>query len=52
MAVADVGAGSGVISFRIATKVGPSGKVLAVDVQDEMLSVLSREASLKVTNVN
>src|SRR3954462_10617392 len=30
---ADVGAGSGYLSFRIAEKVGPAGKVLAVDIQ-------------------
>src|SRR6188472_2250262 len=35
--VADVGAGSGYLSFRIAPVVGPNGKVLAVDIQPEML---------------
>src|SRR5438067_3541227 len=34
--VADVGAGSGYFSFRIAERV-PKGKVLAVDIQPEML---------------
>jgi precorrin-6B methylase 2 len=52
MVVADIGAGSGVITFRMAEKVGPMGKVLAVDVQDEMLSVLSKRAKqLKIANV-
>src|SRR5205807_7231084 len=34
--VADLGAGSGFFTFRIAPKVGKTGKVLAVDIQDEM----------------
>jgi precorrin-6B methylase 2 len=52
MAVSDIGAGSGVISFMLARKVGPTGTVLAVDIQEEMLSVLSKRAKqLKFTNV-
>jgi 2-polyprenyl-3-methyl-5-hydroxy-6-metoxy-1,4-benzoquinol methylase len=35
--VADLGAGSGYFTFRIAPKVGALGNVLAVDIQDEML---------------
>lgn len=38
--VADIGAGSGVISMRMAEMLLPDGKVLAVDVQDEMLERL------------
>jgi FkbM family methyltransferase len=37
--VADIGAGSGYFSFRIAKKV-PNGKVLAVDIQPEMLAII------------
>jgi ubiquinone/menaquinone biosynthesis C-methylase UbiE len=37
MVVADVGAGTGYFAFRIATRVGPTGKVYANDVQPEML---------------
>ncbi|WP_439343280.1 class I SAM-dependent methyltransferase [Vacuolonema iberomarrocanum] len=37
--VADIGAGTGYMSFRIATEV-PEGKVLAVDIQPEMLDML------------
>ena len=37
--VADIGAGSGYISFRLAEKV-PDGKVLAVDIQPEMLDII------------
>jgi len=50
--VADLGAGSGYFTFRLAQKVGKTGKVLAVDIQDEMLEALRRRATkLGVTNV-
>ena len=38
--VADIGAGSGGISLRMSEQVLPGGKVMAVDVQDEMLKRL------------
>jgi SAM-dependent methyltransferase len=38
--VADVGAGTGYFSFRISPKV-PEGKVLAVDIQPEMIDILN-----------
>jgi ubiquinone/menaquinone biosynthesis C-methylase UbiE len=38
--VADIGAGVGYFSLRIARRVGSSGKVLAVDVQSMMLELL------------
>lgn len=38
--VADVGAGAGFFSLRAAERVGPTGKVLAVDVQPEMIAGL------------
>lgn len=40
MVVADVGAGSGVISVLMAREVGETGKVLAIDIQKEMLELL------------
>jgi ubiquinone/menaquinone biosynthesis C-methylase UbiE len=50
--VADLGAGSGYFTFRIAPKVGKTGKVLAVEIQDEMLETIRRRATaLRVTNV-
>jgi len=40
--VADIGAGTGYYSFKLATKV-PQGKVYAVEIQDEMISFLSNK---------
>ncbi len=40
MVVADIGAGTGYLSRRMAPAVMPGGKVLAVDVQPEMVSLL------------
>ena len=49
--VADIGAGTGYFSLRMAAKV-PQGKVLAVDIQPEMLDLLKRAAKQRnVTNV-
>jgi ubiquinone/menaquinone biosynthesis C-methylase UbiE len=50
--VADVGAGSGYLTFRIAERIGPTGKVLAVDIQPEMLTLIrDRMKQRGVTNV-
>ena len=50
--VADLGAGSGYFTFRIAPRVGKTGRVLAVEIQDEMLETIRRRAAaLKATNV-
>lgn len=43
MAVADIGAGSGVISVILAEHVSPGGIVYAVDVQQEMLNLLAKK---------
>jgi len=40
MVVADIGAGTGYLARRMATAVIPAGKVLAVDVQPEMVRML------------
>lgn len=42
MSVADVGAGSGYFTVRLAKRVGPEGKVYAVEVQPEMMTILRR----------
>ncbi len=50
--VADIGAGTGYYSRRLAPKVGDKGKVLAVDIQREMTSLLSkRMAAAGISNV-
>jgi ubiquinone/menaquinone biosynthesis C-methylase UbiE len=52
MIVADVGAGSGYFSFPMAKQVGPKGKVLAVDIQKEMLDIIrARMKTRKVSNI-
>lgn len=52
MAVADIGAGTGYHTLRLASEVGPTGRVYAVDIQPEMLALLAENLKrLKVTNV-
>ena len=43
--VADVGAGSGYYTVRLAEGVGPTGRVFATDIQPEMLSLLKKRLS-------
>jgi ubiquinone/menaquinone biosynthesis C-methylase UbiE len=50
--VADIGAGTGYHVRRIAPRVAPAGRVYAVDIQPEMLMLLTNKmAELKITNV-
>jgi len=50
--VADVGAGSGYMTIRMARRVGPAGKVYANDIQPQMLGLLrQRLEKEKLTNV-
>ena len=52
MVVADVGAGSGVLSLMMAHEVGDTGKVLAIDIQQEMLDLLGDKImNHKIKNV-
>jgi ubiquinone/menaquinone biosynthesis C-methylase UbiE len=52
MVIADVGAGSGFHTFRLTPLVGDKGKILAVDIQQEMLDLMTARAKKeKVTNV-
>jgi ubiquinone/menaquinone biosynthesis C-methylase UbiE len=52
MVVADIGAGVGYMSLRMAKRVGPSGKVYANDLQPEMLAKLRENAAkAKINNV-
>ena len=56
LTVADVGAGSGYFTVRLASRVGPKGRVYANDIQPEMLKMLSarlmRERLSNVTLVH
>jgi ubiquinone/menaquinone biosynthesis C-methylase UbiE len=45
MVIADVGAGTGYFSIRLARRVGPTGKVYANDLQPEMLDMLRANAA-------
>ena len=52
MTVADIGAGSGYLTFPIARAVGKNGKVYAVDIQPEMLTIIQKKAKrTKINNV-
>ena len=43
--VADIGAGSGWFTIRIARRVGPQGRVYAEDVQTEMINAITRRVT-------
>src|SRR5262249_46741656 len=50
--IADIGAGSGYFTFRLAHHVGDTGKVYAVDENSDMIRHINRRIrELKVTNV-
>lgn len=52
MVVADIGAGSGVLTLMMAGPVGEKGKVVAVDIQQEMLDLLAGKLKeRKIDNV-
>ena len=52
MVVADIGAGSGYMTVRMAKKVGPTGKVYGQDIQPEMIELLQKRlVKEKITNV-
>jgi predicted methyltransferase len=44
MVIADIGAGTGYFSIRMARRVGPTGKIYANDLQPEMLRLLRENA--------
>lgn len=52
MTVAEIGAGTGFFSRRLARAIGPKGKVYAVDIQPEMLDLLKTYAAKEgITNI-
>ena len=51
-AIADIGAGSGYFSFRLANKVGPGGRIYAVDINPDLVLHMNRRIrDAKVKNV-
>lgn len=55
MVIADIGAGSGYYTSRLARKVAPTGRIIATDIQPGMIAILERringEALSNVTTV-
>nr|MBA3612969.1 class I SAM-dependent methyltransferase [Nitrospirales bacterium] len=50
--VADLGAGGGYFTFRLAEEVGPTGKVYAVDIDRDALNVITQYSRVKgIANV-
>lgn len=50
--IADIGAGTGTFSFRLATRVGVAGKVYAVEIQDGLLDYIRKNMEKnKVKNI-
>lgn len=49
MTVADIGAGTGYFEARLAAAVGPQGKVIAVDVEPDMVRYLGERAAREKT---
>src|SRR5207302_5813023 len=53
MVICDMGCGNGYYSLKLAKLVGEKGRILGVDIQPEMLSLLKkRTAAAGVTNVD
>lgn len=51
--ILDIAAGTGLITFRMADKVGTTGKILATDISDEMVKIGAQLThSKKLTNVS
>ena len=47
MVVADIGAGSGYYSVRMAKRVGPTGRIYATDIQQGMLDIIDRRIQVE-----
>jgi putative heme-binding domain-containing protein len=51
--VADVGAGTGYFTWRLASRVGQSGRVIAVEIQSKMLALIAEDLEKRnITNVD
>ena len=49
--VLDIGSGGGIDCFEAARRVGPSGRVIGVDMTDEMLAMARRNAPIVMANL-
>ncbi len=49
--VLDIGSGGGIDCFEAARKVGPAGRVIGVDMTDEMLAIARRNAPIVAANL-
>jgi SAM-dependent methyltransferase len=49
--VLDIGSGGGIDSFEAARRVGPSGRVIGIDMTDSMLEIARRNAPLVAANL-
>ncbi len=49
--VLDIGSGGGIDCFEAARRVGPSGRVIGLDMTDEMLAIARRNAPLVASNL-
>lgn len=49
--VLDIGSGGGIDCFQAASRVGPSGQVIGIDMTDEMLAMAKRNAPIVAKNL-
>src|SRR5437016_8482210 len=49
--VLEIGSGGGIDCFEAARRVGPAGRVIGVDMTDEMLALARRNAPIVMTNL-
>jgi SAM-dependent methyltransferase len=49
--VLDIGSGGGIDCFEAARRVGPSGRVIGIDMTDEMLAIARRNAPIVAANL-
>src|SRR5688572_5462572 len=49
--VLDIGSGGGIDCFEAARRIGPTGKVIGIDMTDKMLEIASRNAPIVAANL-
>src|SRR5207247_9568985 len=49
--VLDIGAGGGIDCFEASRRVGPTGRVVGIDMTDEMLAIARRNAPIAAANL-